>query len=54
MQCFIHVKSGVREKIWFSPLRNFHLLYYSVTIAVTAPYYPIPSLLSVKWSLTAG
>ena len=29
MQCFIHVKVNFEKKIWFLPLRNFHLLHYS-------------------------
>ena len=53
MQFFVHVKSQFRGKIPVLPLRNFRLLYYPGlnTTTVTAPYYPISSLLSVSGRL---
>ena len=49
MQCFVHVKSQFRGKITGSSIEKCpSLVLPGNTTTVTAPYYPISSLLSVS------
>ena len=49
--CFFHVKSQFGEKNPVLPVEKFP---FQECDNVTTPYYPISSLLSVKWSFTGG
>ena len=52
MQCYVHVKSQFRGKNTSSSIEKFpSLVLPGNTTMVTAPYYPISSLLSVSGRL---